>query len=196
MRDEWKRQMKDTVDKQAQAHTKQLEELRQRMEGSTEARVQNAQNEVRAQMAVELRRAIAKIHRELEDASSKTSELKNALAHAESRCTAAEEALEKSRQQRQQRPRLPQPRVRQEARLAQVQPPPRCCWLPRCPVPALSPRDLRSQLGRACGLDGASGCSTERGGRGFTQESRAERRLGLVRSVASVRSAASVGYTV
>jgi hypothetical protein len=102
VRDEWKRQMKDTVDKQAQAHTKQLEELRQRMEGSTEARVQSAQNEVRAQMAVELRRAIAKIHRELEDASSKTSELKNALAHAESRCTAAEEALEKSRQQRQQ----------------------------------------------------------------------------------------------
>eukprot|EP00946_MAST-07B_sp_MAST-7B-sp1_P003810 g3810.t1 len=101
VRDEWKRQMKDTVDKQAQSHTKQIEELRKTMEEAAETKLRSAENEVRAQMQVELRRAVAKIQRELDDASSKTTELKNALTHAESRCAAAEDALKKSRQQRQ-----------------------------------------------------------------------------------------------
>ena len=76
MRDEWKRQMKDTVDKQAQSH-RSNQELRKTMEEAAETKLRSAENEVRAQMQVELRRAVAKIQRELDDASSKTTELKN-----------------------------------------------------------------------------------------------------------------------
>ena len=102
VRDEWKRQMKDAIDKQAQAHTKQIEKLRKSMESSNLEKVQSAQEEMRKKMTAEIRKAVAKMQHELEIASSKTSDLKKALELSESRCTAAEEALKKSRQQRQQ----------------------------------------------------------------------------------------------
>ena len=89
VRDEWKRQMKDTVDKQANP-TRSKSKSSVKYGGSGETKLRSAENEVRAQMQVELRRAVTKIQCELDDASLDNG-IENALTHAESRCAAAED---------------------------------------------------------------------------------------------------------